>query len=47
MSKFIVYQTELLYFVYKGIYLRTIYWSDGDITQEYIPKGRIIYVSIQ
>lgn len=40
--KYLVFQTEILYNVYKGIYLQTNYYSDGSIEELLVPKGIII-----
>jgi hypothetical protein len=45
MEKYPVYETEMLWDVCKGIYKRTIYFSDGTFEEQLIPKGPVILPS--
>lgn len=42
MSREKILETEILIDPYRGIYLKTTYYSDGTQTEEKIPKGKII-----
>ncbi len=41
-QKYIVYQCEMLWNVYTGMYKQWTFYSDGTAEEKLIPKGKLI-----